>query len=121
MKTLLLALSSIAVAVSAQFALKAGMSSPAVRAAMADPLSVQAVFTILTNGFVVAGFALFTLGALIWLAVLHDWDVSKAYPLMSIGFALTAVVGFFLGEQVGAMRAVGIGLICLGAIVVGQS
>ena len=52
MNTLSIAILSIAFSVAAQFALKAGMSSADVREAMAQPLALRTVYTVLTNGFV---------------------------------------------------------------------
>jgi multidrug transporter EmrE-like cation transporter len=55
------------------------------------------------------------------LGVLLKWDVSKAYPLVGLGFVFTAAVGFLLGEQMTIARIVGITLICAGVCMVGQS
>jgi multidrug transporter EmrE-like cation transporter len=117
----LVALVSIMLSVAAQFALKAGMSSVPVKAAFAQPISVANAFQVLSNGFVFGGFLLYGVGALVWLAVLSRWDVSKAYPLVGFGFVLTAVVGAALGEQVSWVRSFGILLICVGVWVVSRS
>ena len=74
-----------------------------------------------SNGFIIAGFMLYGLGAVAWLAVLARWDVSKAYPLVGLGFVFTAAIGWTIGEHVGLGRALGIALICLGVILVGRS
>jgi multidrug transporter EmrE-like cation transporter len=51
----------------------------------------------------------------VWLIVLSKLEVSVAYPLLSIGYVITAVVGlFFLGENVTLLRVFGIALICGG-------
>ena len=97
------------------------MSSITVKAAMAQPLTALSAFEILTNKFVFAGFALYGIGAIVWLGVLSRWDVSKAYPLVGLGFALTAIVGALLGEQVTLQRFLGVALICAGVFVVGRS
>ena len=67
------------------------------------------------------GFSLYGLGAVVWLAVLSQWDVSKAYPLVGIGFVLTALFGWFLGEDVTILRLFGVALICAGIACVGWS
>ena len=115
------ALSSIGLSVAAQFALKAGMSGAAVKTAMAEPLSIASLFSILTDKFVFGGFALYGLGAVVWLSVLSRWDVSKAYPLVGLGFGLTALVGALMGEQVTLQRSLGVALICTGVFVVSRS
>lgn len=116
-----IALSSIVLSVAAQFALKAGMSSGAVKATLEQPLSATSLLQVLTNGFVLGGFVLYGVGAVVWLAVLSRWDVSKAYPLVGFGFVLTALVGAMLGEHVSLVRALGIALICGGVLLVSRT
>lgn len=119
--TLSIAALSIVLSVIAQFALKAGMSSADVREVMAQPLAVRTVVTVLSNRFVLGGFFLYGLGAIVWLQVLSKWDISKAYPLVGLGFGLTAIVGLLAGEQVTILRTGGIALICAGVFLVSKS
>lgn len=121
MKILLAALVSILLSVGAQFTLKAGMSSDSVRLALAQPLALRSAWDILSNGLVIYGFALYALGAVVWLVVLAQWDVSKAYPLVGLGFVFTLVVGLMQGEQIGVARAAGVLLIVLGVFLVSRS
>lgn len=107
MNIFFVALASIMLSVIAQFMLKAGMSSPAAQAALSEPLALPTALAILSSPKVLAGFLLYGLGAIIWLAVLARWDVSKAYPLVGLGFAITVVVGLVMGEQVTLVRATG--------------
>jgi multidrug transporter EmrE-like cation transporter len=118
MKTLIIAVVSILFSVAAQFSLKAGMSSAGVRQSLALPFSLQTIFSIITNWNVLGGFLLYGLGAIVWLAVLSKWDVSKAYPLVGLGFGLTMVIGFMAGEQVTLARVVGVSMICAGIVLV---
>jgi len=121
MHVIFIALASIALSVAAQFTLKAGMSSAAVKSALEQPFSIVTAFDVLTNRFVFAGFALYGIGAVVWLGVLARWDVSKAYPLVGVGFGLTAVVGAMMGEQITLTRLLGIALICTGVFFVSRS
>lgn len=121
MKTLMIAILSIVFSVAAQFSLKAGMSSAAVKAVLIEPLSLNAMLAVFTNKFVFGGFALYGLGAIVWLGVLTTWDVSKAYPLVGLGFVFTVVIGWVIGEQVTLARAFGVALICAGVVLVGRS
>lgn len=122
MKTLIIALLSVSLSVAAQFSLKAGMSSAEVRAVMAQSLGpATTAVAVLANRFVLGGFALYGLGAMVWLNVLSSWEVSKAYPLVGLGFCLTVLVGWLLGENVTPARATGVLLICLGVVLVGRS
>lgn len=121
MKTLLIAIISIALSVAAQFSLKAGMSGKGVRAALAQPSSLKTLFDVLTDKYVFGGFLLYGLGAVVWLGVLSKWDVSKAYPLVGLGFVFTVAIGFLVGEQVTIPRVMGVALICAGVFLVGRS
>jgi drug/metabolite transporter (DMT)-like permease len=107
MKTLPIAILSIALSVAAQFCLKAGMSSQTVKLALAAPFQWRTLLTVFSHPGVMGGFALYGLGAVVWLSVLARWEVSKAYPLVGLGFLLTTLVGIVLGEQVGPLRIAG--------------
>lgn len=121
MRTLAIAILSITLSVMAQFSLKAGMSGEGVRAILAQPKSFMTLINILMDKYVLGGFALYGLGAMVWLGVLSKWDVSKAYPLVGLGFVFTVLVGYLLGEQVTLSRAIGVALICAGVFLVGRS
>lgn len=114
MHTLFIALFSIALSVAAQFALKAGMASAEVAAILARPFTIRSASEVLLHKYVFSGFVLYALGAAVWLAVLAKWDVSKAYPLVGLGFVMTLGVGALLGEQVTTTRVLGVVLISLG-------
>jgi len=69
-----------------------------------------------TNLFILGGFAFVFSGALFWLVVLSRWDLSLAYPLLSIsyiiGIALSAVI---LKEQVTLLQVLGV-LVIIGGV-----
>lgn len=68
------------------------------------------------------GMTCYALSIGLWLLVLAKAEVSLAYPLLSIGYLITAAVGYFyLGESVGYLRLIGIALICAGIVFVSQS
>lgn len=121
MKTLFIAILSIALSVMAQFSLKAGMSGAGVKAILTQPQSFMTLVNILMDKYVLGGFVLYGLGAVVWLGVLSKWDVSKAYPLVGLGFVFTVLIGYLLGEQVTAPRVIGVALICAGVFLVGRS
>ncbi len=114
MNILLIAIVSIIFSVAAQFALKAGMTSLEIKQAFAEPLTYRLPWIVLTNKFIFTGFLLYGLGAIVWLKVLSSWDVSKAYPLVGLGFGLTLLIGMMLGESVTSLRVLGVLLICQG-------
>ena len=121
MRILLTAIASILFSVGGQFALKAGMSGPHTRDLLSQPLSMRTFLTISTEPYVLTGLLLYVLGAVVWLAVLSRWDVSKAYPLTGLGFAMAVGIGFALGEQLSVSRVAGVALICAGVALVARS
>jgi multidrug transporter EmrE-like cation transporter len=121
MKLLLIALASICTSVLAQFLLKAGMSSDGVRQALAGTSRLGTALAIVGSPLVIGGFVLYALGAVLWLAVLAKWDVSKAYPLVGLGFVLSLGIGWLSGESVSAMRVLGVALIATGVWVVSRT
>jgi multidrug transporter EmrE-like cation transporter len=118
---LALATIGILLSVAAQFALKTGMSGAEIKAVLAEPLGIRALLAILTDKYVLLGFLLYGSGAIVWLGVLSKWDVSKAYPMVGLGFALTVLIGFILGESVSPSRIAGVALICAGVVLVARS
>lgn len=111
MHPLLLGLISVLLSVAAQFALKAGMQGQ----------SGAAPWLALLHPMVLFGLTLYGASAVVWLSVLARWEVSKAYPLVGFGFALSVLVGMLIGEQVSAQRWLGVGLITAGVLLVGRS
>ena len=121
MKTLIIAILSIALSVAAQFSLKAGMSGEGVKEILAQPFAIRSALAVLTDKFVLGGFLLYGLGAVVWLGVLSKWDVSKAYPLVGLGFIFTVIVGALAGEEVTAFRVLGVIMISVGVWLVASS
>jgi multidrug transporter EmrE-like cation transporter len=121
MQILMVAIASIILSVAAQFLLKAGMSSVEIKQAISQPLTIRLPWIIFTNKFIFGGFFLYGLGAIVWLKVLATWDVSKAYPLVGLGFGLTVLVGMVLGESITMFRILGILLICEGVWLIANS
>ena len=121
MNVFLLAVGSIVLSVTAQFALKAGMTEIKAMAPSGGSNGLQMLLPFVTNKFLIGGFALYGLGAIAWLGVLAKWDVSKAYPLVGLGFLLSALVGLALGESVTVLRGLGVLMIISGVLLVGMS
>jgi multidrug transporter EmrE-like cation transporter len=114
MSTLLIALLSTSFSVLAQFLLKSGVQE-------INPSGFASLYLLFKNWKILAGFACYSSAALIWLRVLADWDVSKAYPMMGIGFVLTLLVGLLYGESITISRVIGVVTILIGVILVARS
>jgi len=72
--------------------------------------------------YILLGLGCYVIGFLIWLIVLAKAEVSYAYPLISLGYVLTAIMGWWLlGENVTWVRLSGIIVTCLGVFIISQS
>lgn len=99
---------------------KAMLSFQALPSAASQLLSFGISLAI--NPWLLAGMACYAVSIGLWLIVLSKTQVSLAYPLLSIGYIITAVIGYFwLGENVNFMRASGVALICVGIVFVSRS
>jgi len=62
------------------------------------------------------------LSVLVWVVGLSRVPVSQAYPLLSLGYVLNALLAWWLlGEVVTAVRLAGIGVIIVGVVMVVKS
>jgi multidrug transporter EmrE-like cation transporter len=117
----LLAVGSISLNACAQIALRKTMLAVGGLPGSLDGVLAFA-FTILTNSWFILGMTCYAVSISAWLIVLSKTEVSAAYPLLSIGYVITAIVGaLFLGEHVTLARIAGIGLICGGLTLIAQS
>jgi len=81
----------------------------------------QWIVALFSPELIAAGIAIVT-GTLLWLYVLYEMDVSRAFPFLSLGSVLVVAVSrIFLGEHVSLHRWAGVALITLGIMLVAQS
>ncbi len=74
------------------------------------------------NFHVIGGIALYVVSVAIWLLVLSRVEVSFAYPLLSVGYIVNAVAGFYLfQENLSLSRVAGILIIIVGVYFVTKS
>ncbi len=98
----------------AQLTLKQGMRSIGHFSFSIENL-LKMAFTIAFNPFVLAGLTCYVISVVIWLLVLSRVEVSYAYPLLSIGYVVTAMAGWLLfNEAMDLTRWSGIAVICCG-------
>ncbi len=65
--------------------------------------------------YIILGFAIYGISAVLWLDVLSKLDLSMAFPMMSLSYIFTLLVGAFVfGETVTWIRILGVACICGG-------
>ena len=118
---LILILVDVALNVTGQLSLKYGMSKIgnfSLSLSTLPPVFIKAA----TNLHVLFGLLCYGLGFMVWLIVLSKAEVSYAYPLISLGYVLTAILAWFLfGEALNENRLVGIVVICLGVFLIARN
>jgi multidrug transporter EmrE-like cation transporter len=116
-----LILGAVLLGTMAQLLLKAGttaVGSFAFSGANLIPVGWQ----LATQPLILGGIFAYGLSLIVWIMALSRVEVSIAYPMVSIGYVLTAIAAwYFLGESVSAMRIAGIGVIILGVVIVARS
>jgi multidrug transporter EmrE-like cation transporter len=76
---------------------------------------------LLANPWIFSGFAAAFLAALAWMAAMTKFDVSYAYPFMSLSFVLVVMAGGFLfHEPITGFKIAGLALIVVGICVGSQ-
>ena len=116
---LLLIVLSVAMSACAQLLLKLGVAGPRTLPA---PPGLPPALAMLLSPWVIAGLALYGVGAVVWLFVLQKLPLSAAYPFVGLGFVFTALLGVtVLGETLSAGRIAGTLLIAAGCVTVARS
>ena len=71
---------------------------------------------------ILAGMCCYAISVVVWIMALSRVPVSIAYPMLSIGYVVTAVAAWWLfGESLAAQKLVGIGFIIVGVWLVARS
>lgn len=105
----------------AQIMLKRGMMSVGALN-LAENGLVSTVFSILFQPFVFLGLCTFVVSMASHLVVLSRVELSFAYPFLSLAYVIVAAYAYFIfGEDVGALRVLGIATICLGTVLISLS
>ncbi len=118
---LVLILLDVLLNVTGQLSLKYGMSKIgnfSLSLSTLPPVFLKAA----TNIHVLLGLLCYGMGFMVWLIVLSKAEVSYAYPLISLGYVLTAILAWVLfGEALNENRLVGILVICLGVFLIARN
>jgi multidrug transporter EmrE-like cation transporter len=109
----LLVLLGMALNVAAQVALKYAVQGDAA-VTYADP---EGLLRLAFNPLVILGVALYAASVVNWLVVLKRLDLGLAYPLMSLGYIATFLLGLWLfNEPYSHTRLLGILVIIAGVV-----
>jgi multidrug transporter EmrE-like cation transporter len=75
-----------------------------------------------TNGYVVFGLACYVVSVAVWLLALSRVEVGFAYPMLSVGYIVTAIAAFYLfGEALNPVRIAGIAVIIFGVFLISRT
>jgi multidrug transporter EmrE-like cation transporter len=74
--------------------------------------------SLLSDPAILSGFAAAFLASLAWMAAMTKFDLSHAYPFMSLNFVVVILLsGWLFCEPVTLQKALGVGLIVIGTVV----
>lgn len=79
---------------------------------------IKFLFLLFLDPAIFSGFAAGFLASLAWMAAMTKFDLSHAYPFMSLNFVIVLLLsGWILSEPMTLQKAMGVGLIILGTVV----
>jgi multidrug transporter EmrE-like cation transporter len=118
---LALVLTGVMLNAAAQLLLKAGSRAITdVSFSLANTWTLAARMAL--NPPILGGLALYVISVVFWILALSRVDVSVAYPMLSIGYIVSALAGWLLfSEAVSAARVAGIVIIIVGVWLVARS
>ena len=101
---------------------KHGMSNMEEISGVEDFAQVKTISSIFTDKYILLGIIFYGMALVLWLGAMSTLDVSFMYPMLSLGYVVTAILAFaFLGEHVGPMRWLGIALVVVGCFLITKS
>ncbi|MCL5986643.1 MAG: EamA family transporter [Actinobacteria bacterium] len=121
-KSILLIILSILIAIGGQVLLKIGMN----QISSAEILSLNGArdffLAILRSPLVMTGLFLYGLSAIVWLIILSRVDLSFAYPMIGISYIFMIFISrFLLKEHVSPLRWIGAVVISIGVVIITRS
>lgn len=118
MRTFGLLLVAISLSVTGETLLKVGMNR--IGSLDLTPATLLPTFwRVFTTPVIVAGFALIFGGSLFWLVVISKWNLSLAYPLLSISYIASLFIGaLFLNEVLTPLRILGVLVVVVGVVLI---
>lgn len=116
--TYIVAIISILLGAFAQYFLKVGISA----VSPFSNLNLDIIQKIIFSPNIWYGIICYGLSLLFWFYVLAHLELSKAYPMVSLGYVVAIFLGyFFLNEPINMLKGIGIFLIIIGVIFISRS
>lgn len=116
-----LILTGVLLNASAQLLLKAGTNAVGHFEFHLDnviPVGMKLAF----QPYIMGGMACYAVSLVVWIMALSRVPVSLAYPMLSIGYVVNAVIAYYwLGEALSMQKMLGIGFIIIGVVLVAKS
>lgn len=73
------------------------------------------------NPYLLGGLLCFVSSMVLWVKVLGSAELATAYPMVSLGYVLVALLSWvLLGERLGLRQALAIGVIVFGVVLLGR-
>ena len=78
--------------------------------------------SVFTNMYLLSGMFSYGISIILWMIVLSKVNVSLAYPFLSVGYVVTAVLAYLIfKEPLTVQKIFGIAIICLGVVILTYS
>ena len=78
--------------------------------------------SVFTNMYLLSGMFSYGISIILWIIVLSKVNVSLAYPFLSVGYVVTAVLAYLIfKEPLTVQKIFGIAIICLGVVILTYS
>jgi drug/metabolite transporter (DMT)-like permease len=105
-----------------QISMKTGMGQVRQINSFSDLFNPNTIRDIFGNFYVLGGLFFYIVATFLWLGALSTLNVSSIYPLLSLGYVLTAILAIvFLGEVVTSSGWCGIALVVIGCVLILRS
>jgi drug/metabolite transporter (DMT)-like permease len=122
LKTILIMLLAVTAGTVGDILLAKGMKELGDLSAMNLRGIIEVALRAMTTWKIIMGTAMLALFFFLWLAVLSWEDLSVALPMQALNYVLVAVLAkYILHEQISPLRWAGIGLVCIGVIMITKS
>lgn len=107
----------------AQLLLKAGAASAGhISVAAGSAVLWRTAAVLVLHPAILGGLACYAISVIVWIVALSRVEVSVAYPMLSIGYVVNALLAWWLfSEHVSIQRWLGIGVIVIGVVLVARS